>query len=55
MSTDVLGCRVTSGNTVEVIDTWNVASGRNNVADDSQEGIHTHMTEYADGKRLKCL
>lgn len=53
MSTDVLGCRVSSGST-EVIDTWNVASGRSNVADDSQEGVCTHSTEYTNG-RLSCL
>ena len=55
MASDVLGCRVVSGSSVEVVDTWNAATGRSNVADASQDGVCVHMTEYIDGKRLKCL
>ena len=51
---DVFAClRESSGNTVNVIDTWNPSRSRSNILDETQSGMCQHVTEYSNG-RIKC-
>ena len=52
MAADVLACNRMSNDEVEVLDTWNVDSGRNNVLDDAMDTF-AYSTSVVDG-RIMC-
>ena len=51
----MIGCRVDSGSTVSVVDTWNPSPNYSpNQVDDTQDGVCTHSASFTGG-RISCL
>ena len=51
----MIGCRVDSGSTVSVVDTWNPSPNySDNQLDPTQDGVCTHSANFTGG-RISCL